>query len=1321
MSKKSIFLLLCLLAPVTGRADFIRNISSREGLSNNSVLSLAQDPLGRIWTGTCEGLNIWDGVRMTSYSTHAGGKGALSGNLIEKIHFCPGLGAWIVTDYGLDLIDENMQIRRYDQFRGMYRMLAWDSASRCMVLTQAGKLFRFDGTDFHEIPCPSLLRHGRLLDSRSMGETLLICTSEGLFMAGDDMKELTPAADIRLRFAQCHAGEAYLVGEDGILYRYDYREGRLSYQTGLQEEIRRHGEIRSIVRDGDDIVIGFLFDGVTRLVCQPEKAERYRHTRLEIQCGVFDILRDATQDILWVATDGYGLQMYARGPYTFHNWHYGRIGSYSTPVRALCKDRRGNLWVGTKGEGLMQFPAFTPGKDAPSVHRTFTRDLSDPAVFALKESRRPLLWIGTEGIGIDYYSYTDRKIHHLAGDLPEALRYIHCFQESEDGTLWAASVGKGVFKITLGGKVDRPEALSCRKLDFGPLRNDSEFYFTMTEDRDGSLWIGSRGSGLIHYDPATDSSRVYTLDDTGSPASNDIWSVFRDSHGRLWIGTGGGLFRFGEDGMTSTAVVCLIHGIVENPDGDLWLSTNNGLIRYFPQTDDAFRFGHNFGLKTLEFSDGAAFTDREGLSYFGATNGFTVIEESPVPFTPRSPALSILGFKKNGKSIPLFRALPDNTITLQPGEWLESVEISAMDFVDTENYRYFYRIAALGGSWNECQRNVTLPRLPGGTYTLELRCENPGSGFVSPVTALKIEVLSPFYLTTAAKAFYLLLGLCLLWGTLRLLTARNEKKYRKRLEELEKMRKEELHASQLKLLRDVAVQIERPSLMLAAPIHQILNYSRADEYVRACAENARHYNDKINHTLQLFHELTGDEEKRQHPDVMMFSPHDILSELMETYSDIAGKRKVAFRYEIPPHLIWVGSPRLLVMTTDMILTDLFYHLTDGGCITLELSGCENEEALRMHIGTDGNWPDLEKARLMLDENQALDYIQSHLRKSLTIQDEMRLAVCRNWVAQMGGEISVGQEGEKRIFRITLPRMILSEDHPAGQQEMAAGDIADGANYAPAAHLLQKTELPESPLPGPDMKSMFVLAVNSDVNKSVTLLFQNDFEIRIFSRAEDISAALEGRHPDIVIGEWMGHAPETEALILSLKENKATVQIPVILIAQEQGDLPADAWVTLPLNAKALKFAVEQSLRRTESLKSYFNSQLSIYAFSDGRQLHREDKEFLEKLYRVIRNNLQRSDLTTAVIASEMNMSLRKLYSRMNGLVNITPSNIIREYRLTYAAQLLLKTKLTTSEIIWQAGFTNRGTFFKNFQEKYGCTPKAYRQARGESAGPSESE
>ena len=77
----------------------------------------------------------------------------------------------------------------------------------------------------------------------------------------------------------------------------------------------------------------------------------------------------------------------------------------------------------------------------------------------------------------------------------------------------------------------------------------------------------------------------------------------------------------------------------------------------------------------------------------------------------------------------------------------------------------------------------------------------------------------------------------------------------------------------------------------------------------------------------------------------------------------------------------------------------------------------------------------------------------------------------------------------------------------------------------------------------------------------------------------------------------------------------------------------------------------------------------------------------------------------------MGVSVRTLYNKLDGLIDITPNNIIKEFRLMYAEQLLSTTQMSIDEIIYKSGYANRGTFFKNFSAKFGCTPKSYREKK----------
>ena len=137
--------LLCIFLYFTSfivNAGNIRQISSREGISNNSVLCLSQDKDGFIWIGTCEGLNLWDGQEMLCYPQEGSGMKALSGNLIEKIHPTQDGYYWLRTNYGLDLMDSDKVIEQHKEFQGIYYLLSGNK-NETIVITSSGQTFGY--------------------------------------------------------------------------------------------------------------------------------------------------------------------------------------------------------------------------------------------------------------------------------------------------------------------------------------------------------------------------------------------------------------------------------------------------------------------------------------------------------------------------------------------------------------------------------------------------------------------------------------------------------------------------------------------------------------------------------------------------------------------------------------------------------------------------------------------------------------------------------------------------------------------------------------------------------------------------------------------------------------------------------------------------------------------------------------------------------------------------------------------------------------------------------------------------------------------------
>ena len=153
---------------------------------------------------------------------------------------------------------------------------------------------------------------------------------------------------------------------------------------------------------------------------------------------------------------------------------------------------------------------------------------------------------------------------------------------------------------------------------------------------------------------------------------------------------------------------------------------------------------------------------------------------------------------------------------------------------------------------------------------------------------------------------------------------------------------------------------------------------------------------------------------------------------------------------------------------------------------------------------------------------------------------------------------------------------------------------------------------------------------------------------------------------------------------------------------------AEMYITKPFSAEYLRISVCQVIERKEVLKNYFSSPISSFEKSDGKLTHKESKKFLQSVLKIINDNITNKDLTPRYIADRLAISPRSLYRKMEEIGEDSPTDLIKECRLHIAKDLLLTTKKTIDEIVFDSGFSNKVTFFKVFREKYECTPKEFR-------------
>lgn len=82
----SLFLFLSIIAFSTSAYSYdLKHINDKRCMTNSCVISLSQDVLGRMWIGTCDGINLYDGHEITAFNIK-GKENYISGNLIDNIY-----------------------------------------------------------------------------------------------------------------------------------------------------------------------------------------------------------------------------------------------------------------------------------------------------------------------------------------------------------------------------------------------------------------------------------------------------------------------------------------------------------------------------------------------------------------------------------------------------------------------------------------------------------------------------------------------------------------------------------------------------------------------------------------------------------------------------------------------------------------------------------------------------------------------------------------------------------------------------------------------------------------------------------------------------------------------------------------------------------------------------------------------------------------------------------------------------------------------------------------------------------------------------------
>ena len=602
------WLLLNNLFAQTDEVNF-EHISLEQGLSQSTIFCILQDSKGFMWFGTANGLNKYDGYHFTVYTHNPLHQNSLSNDYINAIFEDKSGVLWIGTKEGLNQFDrEKEQFTRY-----LHDPSNPKSISGNFIFT--------------------------IYEDKS--GTLWVGTATGLNRLGRETDTF--------RHYPCDPNNPYSLSSNAVRAIYEDRFGNLWIGTvggGLDRLVPSTSSGQAL-REAEELVIRPNSNG-EELDRGKEQVIHYKYDPENPNSLSSNYVRTIYEDKsenLWIGTKGGGLNLFDRENESFVHFKHDPNDPNSVNsniIWSICEDRLGGLWIGTDA-GLNELDHKNKKFKAYRYDPANSTSISTNKVMSIYEDKTGILWVGTVLGGLNKLNRAKNKFSYYKHDPFNSSSLnddiVYSFHEDKQGILWIGT-WEGL------NKLDRKNGtFSHYKPNAKIVTQFDNVVLSIDEDKYGNLWIGAWGTGVHKFDRNKNKfTHVnHYLKNSNRLSDNNIWTVYADKSGTLWVGTEGGLnkidlqrnsgqahnkFEVRHYKHIPSSPNCLSHNFVraiyEDKSGNLWIGTHGGGLNQFdPATERFVSYKHDpTNPNSLSHNNvNSIYEDNSGILWIGTYGG----------------------------------------------------------------------------------------------------------------------------------------------------------------------------------------------------------------------------------------------------------------------------------------------------------------------------------------------------------------------------------------------------------------------------------------------------------------------------------------------------------------------------------------------------------------------------------------------------------------------------------------------------------------------------------------------------------------------------
>ncbi len=1314
--------------------QIFRHLSLNQGMPDVSVFDIMKGPGGFMWFATKNGLVKYDGVEFVTYLHHPEDSTSLPESSIRSLYCDKRGNLWIGTRKGLSrycpIKDqfERMDLPGFMEEDLYVRDMTDDATGRLWLATSRGILIY----DPQSSTAPMMFGeqdglHHKLVNTlfTSRSGVIWIGTATGL-----DRATLTPGG---IKITRCQLGENHnghepywiqAIQEDpsGKLWLGTRKHGLLRVSSQgtllpddaptamLKQRLARH-EIRDICFRKDGGMWVAAYGGLTFYDEKSGHSTTFQHedfvpTSLSnnaLKCLFLD-----ESETLWIGTYYGGVNVLSKGYNLFpHFEHETSANSLSyNVVSSFEEDHLGNVWIGTEGGGLNCWDRRSGEFQAFQFEEVFTSQSNNIKALAIDTDHT--LWVGTFQKGLYSFDLQTKafKAHPFLplakGADEEQLQSVYALLAEED-TVWVGTFGQGLWYMDLQtGKV--PQRIPINTSAF-----DSDNVRVILKDHAHRIWIGT-GFGLFQLHRKKEFILEQILDYA------EVFSMDEDPEGRLWIGTfEHGLIRYEPDTKTTRQFTVKqglpnqsIYGVLSDTEGGIWISSPNGIAgkRAADSTFQTYSIGEE--LPNSAYNLHAYKQLRDGKLLFGGIQGFTMFDPMEVNGYAMNDSVPLVltGLTVRNHKIHVGDETGILNQTLNRMETLEfayneasfTIDFTLLNFVNPGKHQYAYKLDGLDNHWNlvSGKGRATYTIQNPGTYILWIRGSTGQGSSMEHERSIKIVVNPPIWKSIWAYLGYFLISMLLLLGTYQVLRERIRLRQRLFKDQLEIQKQEELSRTRQTFFTNVTHEFRTPLTLILGILEELILGKPDPATLVPKLKSIRKQSRRL---LNLVTELMTLSKLESHYHQLEVESVNLVSAVSETFDSFrhrAATQEINYQLHRPESEIPVSlDPDKFDKILFNLLSNAFKFTPQGGQIEVRVIATSSSAKVVVKDSGLGIKPeDLPK---IFDRYYSTSRFESEgtgIGLSLTKQ----LVDMHKWKIETLSDLGKGTQ-----FTITMP--------------LGAAHFVDDtlSELSVPTFLPTAGPVPDKPLSEASQRRATVLVVEDhpEVRAFLASILEPTYEVL---QASDGKMGLEfakTHRPDLILSDVM--MPQVNGLDMctQLKATPETSAIPVLLLsarheleARVEGlQAGANDYLSKPFSPQELRLKIQNFLQSGQQLRD--QSVRIINLEPKELLLPKQDEIFLEQLIEAIEVHMWDPDYGVNQLSIDVGVSRPVLFKKIKSLTDQTPKKFINLFRLRRAAQLLKDGDRSVSEIAYSVGFNDAKYFTRIFKEVYGVVPVEY--------------